>query len=443
MAKLRKVRISQFLKERTGRYHPDDESVRSLKRLDKIDFSGNVYLTDKDSKTDMIIIEPGDLVISGINVSKGAIAIYYGEEPITATIHYSSYTFDESVIDIHYFKRFIRSQYFIQALKDQVKGGIKTEIKPKHLLPLEIYLPDTTQQKEIVSFFDNVESEIASTINLNNQQKCLINNLRQQILQEAIEGKLTAKWREQHPDLISGANHAAKLLENIQAEKERLIKEGVIKKDKSIPPVGDEEKPFELPDGWVWCRLISVSKKITDGTHHSPTNLMTGDFKYITAKNIKDTGVDLKEVSFVSSDVHKEIYSRCNPEKGDILYIKDGATTGIVTINNLEEEFSMLSSVALVKPLINSRYLMYAMKSPLFYQNMRKDMFGVAITRVTIEKITKSINPLPPIFEQSVIVERVENVLVMIDELEKQVSGRKEQSEKLTQSILREAFATS
>ena len=89
----KRVKISQFLKEREGRYDPGDEAVLGLKRLNKIDFSGEIHLSDKGSKTDMIIVEPGDLVISGINVSKGALAVYHGEEPITATIHYSSYMF--------------------------------------------------------------------------------------------------------------------------------------------------------------------------------------------------------------------------------------------------------------------------------------------------------------------------------------------------------------
>ena len=84
--------------------------------------------------------------------------------------------------------------------------------------------------------------------------------------------------------------------------------------------------------------------KLTDGTHHSPKNYPKGNYKYITAKNIKNEGVVLDGVTYVDDETHHEIFSRCNPEYGDILYIKDGATTGVVAINNLEEEFSLLSS---------------------------------------------------------------------------------------------------
>ena len=77
----------------------------------------------------------------------------------------------------------------------------------------------------------------------------------------------------------------------------------------------------------------------------------------------------LSEVTYISRKVHNEIYSRCNPEKGDILYIKDGATTGVVTLNDLDEPFSMLSSVALLKlpPWLFNRLIVQFLKSPFFY----------------------------------------------------------------------------
>ncbi len=142
MAGWRKIKIGEFLFERAERYKPDDKIITGLKRIEKIDFSGNFHIVQKPSKTDMILIYPSDLVISGINVAKGAMGVYRGNENVTATIHYSSYTFDTDKINVEYFKRFLKSTEFIRLLKDKVKGGIKTEIKPKHLLPLEIELPD-------------------------------------------------------------------------------------------------------------------------------------------------------------------------------------------------------------------------------------------------------------------------------------------------------------
>jgi type I restriction enzyme, S subunit len=164
-----------------------------------------------------------------------------------------------------------------------------------------------------------------------------IKKLRELILELAVRGLLVPQDPNDEP--------ASVLLEKIAEEKARLVKDGKIKKAKPLPEISDDEKPFELPIKWQWVRLGTVLKKITDGTHHSPPNGEEGEYLYISAKNIKSDGVMLSNATYITKKVHDEIYSRCDPEYGDILYIKDGATTGIVTINNLEEPFSMLSSV--------------------------------------------------------------------------------------------------
>src|SRR5688572_30669096 len=102
-----KVRIGSFLKVRDSRFKPNDKAISKLKRIEKIDFSGNIFISDKPSNTDMILVKKGDLVISGINVEKGAMSVYVGEEDITATIHYSAYQFDENKIDIDFLKFFL------------------------------------------------------------------------------------------------------------------------------------------------------------------------------------------------------------------------------------------------------------------------------------------------------------------------------------------------
>ena len=105
MAEWKKVKINSFLKERENRYRHEEANKLGFKRLHKIDFSGNIHLVeDKETRTGMILVKHGDLVISGINVEKGAVAVYNGEEDILATIHYSSYSFDKSRIDVEYFK---------------------------------------------------------------------------------------------------------------------------------------------------------------------------------------------------------------------------------------------------------------------------------------------------------------------------------------------------
>ncbi|HCN19106.1 MAG: hypothetical protein A2060_00995 [Planctomycetes bacterium GWA2_50_13] len=440
MANCKKVKISQFLKEREGRYDSSDEAVKSLKRLNKIDFNGEIHLSDKGSKTDMIIIKPEDLVISGINVSKGALAVYHGEEPITATIHYSSYVFDESQIDIDYFKRFLKSQSFVQMLKDQVRGGIKTEIKSKHFLPLEIHLPDIESQKEIISLFKRIENEMDDLSGEITNQQSFLTQLRQRVLQEAVEGNLTTKWREQHPDFISGDNHASKLLEKIKAEKERLVKEGEIKKDKPLVPVADDEKSFDLPEGWVWCRL--------------------GDSGVVNPRNYID---DDLEVSFSPMALISEKYGISpmyetkkwrDAKKGFTHFAENDIAIAKITpcfenskacvfeglINNYGAGTTELH---VLRPIIiNSKYAYIFVKTPSFLADGQQRMTGVCgQKRVPVDYFQNALFPLPPFAEQQAIVERVDKLMSMIDESEKQVTARKEQSEMLMQSFLRETFA--
>ena len=239
------------------------------------------------------------------------------------------------------------------------------------------------------------------------------NKLRQKILDLAIHGKLVPQDPNDEP--------ASVLLERIKAEKERLIKEGKIKRSKKSAKTSDTPHyPYLLPQEWVWVNITEVTSKITDGTHNSPVNLPIGDYKYVTAKNIKTSGVVLDNITYVSKEVHDEIYARCNPEKGDILYIKDGATTGIVTINTLEECFSLLSSVALIKPIkeISNKFLCYFLQSPLCYASVRDSMKGVGITRITLKQIEKWDVPLPPLAEQHRIVAEIERWFSLINIIE-------------------------
>ena len=182
----------------------------------------------------------------------------------------------------------------------------------------------------------------------------------------------------------------------------------------------EDEVPFDLPDGWAWARLTSICLKITDGTHHSPDSFPTGEYKYVTAKNIKLNGIVLDDITYVTAEVHREIFARCNPEIGDILYIKDGATSGIATVNTLHEEFSLLSSVALLKPAheINNWYMCYAMQSPYFYSTTRGDMKGVGITRITLNMLASRLIPVPPQNEQQRISVKSRGQIDLISSIE-------------------------
>lgn len=182
--------------------------------------------------------------------------------------------------------------------------------------------------------------------------------------------------------------------------------------------------PVENEMGWEVKKLGDVCRQITDGTHNSPTNTKNGDFKYVTAKNIKKEGIVLDNITYVDADTHHSIYSRCNPEYGDILYIKDGATTGIATINNLNEEFSLLSSVALLKleDKIMNYYLKAVLNTPSLYNCIRTNMGGAAITRLTLVKIKAIKIPLPPLPLQHLFAQRIEQIEHQKAEVQKAIA---------------------
>ena len=435
--------LSAFLIEREGRFKPNDPKIASYKRLDKIDFSGKIHISEKPSKTDMIIIEPGDLVISGINVAKGALAVYDGDEPVTATIHYSSYRFNKNKIDIEFLKRFLKSPAFISELQNQVKGGIKTEIKPKHLLPLKARIPELAEQQKINQYFDAIDNEVTDLSNEVNTQSSYITKLRQAILQEAIEGKLTADWRKENhfrkgdPDYDSEA-----LLVKIQAEKEKLIKEGKIKKQKPLAPIKAEEVPFELPEGWVWSNYFNVSsitggKRLPQGYTFSKD---ATDHIYIRIVDMKNGSIIDDDLKYIDDEIFNKI-SKYIITKND-LYITIAGTIGQAgLVPKKFDRMNLTENAARVTPyLVNKEWLYYFTISKSIQDQFSSYTKGMAQPKLALFRIQKTNLPIPPLAEQKAIVERVKKLLSMVDELEKQVSERKEQSEQLMQAVLREAF---
>ena len=434
MSNWQKVKIGDFLFERKGRYKPNDEQIVNLPRIEKIDFSGNFHIGNKDSKTDMILIKDGDLVISGINVAKGAIGIYSGED-VTATIHYSSYTFDSNKINVEYFKRFLKSSEFIELLNEQVKGGIKTEIKPKHILPLEIQLPDINTQAQIVQHFENVEDDIADVTKEVLKQESLLKKLKQTILQEAIEGKLTAKYRAKNPDIGT----AKKLLEQIKTEKEKLIKEKKIRPSKPLSPINEDEIPFDIPPSWEWCRLGDIANGFQYGT--STKSKINGRVPVLRMGNIQNGRVLLEELVYTDNESEIEKYSI---EYNDLLFNRTNSRelVGKTAIYSFQEKAIYAGYLIKYSMILsNSHYINYVMNSPFHYQwcaKVRSDAIGQSNINAT--KLQSYIVPLPPLEEQKEIVATIEKLFTLCNELESEINQNKTTVDNLMVTVLKESF---
>ena len=164
------------------------------------------------------------------------------------------------------------------------------------------------------------------------------------------------------------------------------------------------------PD-WPMVELGEVCEKIMDGTHFSPSNTEKGERLYITSKNVRENYLDLSNISYISEEAHRSIFSRCPVKTGDVLYIKDGANTGLAAINTLTEEFSLLSSVAVMRgnpEVLENRFLAFYLNSERGRQSMLSLISGVAITRLTLTKLNAAQIPLPPLATQRAIVAEIE-----------------------------------
>lgn len=431
---MKKVKIATFLKERKIKLKPDEANSSNLKRIEKIDFAGNITIAPTTTKTDMILVKKGDLVISGINVEKGALTIYQGEEDVLASIHYSAYEFDETQIYILYLKYFLKSREFRKLLIEQSGSGIKNEIKAKHILPLEIKLPSIQEQYRIVERIQAVENDIVELNKEVMQQYEDCKNLRQSILQQAVEGKLCEQNSDDEP--------ASVLLEKIKKEKDKLVEEGNIKKQKDLLPISDEEKPFELPNGWEWCRLGELILDLKDGPHYSPQYQSHG-IPFISGRNITTKGIDFSTAKYISEELNEELSKRCKPEYGDILYTK-GGETGKAVINDTVEKFNVWVHVAVLKPStkVLNRYVVLALNSPHCYALSQKYTHGTGNRDLGLTRMILITLPIPPLQEQQRIVEKVDRLMLLCDELEKEVNAAQQYASQLMESVLQEAFST-
>ena len=420
-----KVEIGAFLNERKDRLKPDEANSLGLKRIEKIDFQGKIHLVDnKPTKTNMILVKNGDLVISGINVEKGALSIYKGKEDVLATIHYSSYKYDSDLINIDYLRWFLKSEEFKKVLLEQVGGGIKTEIKPKKFLPLKINLANKDKQSSILKLLDEVNKYNEDVISINHINKEEASQLRKSILQEAAQGKLVAQDPNDEP--------ASELLNRIKAEKEQLISDKKIKKEKPLPEITDDEIPFELPKGWVWCRLGDIINLIS-GQHILSDNYNKNQLgiPYLTGPS------DFGKINPVYTKWTEK--PKVTADQNSILITVKGSGIGKLNILNDDKIAISRQLMALHATQINHRFLyLYLLIKNEYLQDKKT---GIAIPGITREDICSLLFPLPSLNEQKRIVAKVDELMNLCDQLEIQIKESKENADMLMQSVLQEAFA--
>ena len=262
--------------------------------------------------------------------------------------------------------------------------------------------------------------------------------LKNAILQEAIEGRLVPQDANDEP--------ASALLARIRKEKEQLVKAGKLKKkDLEVKPISEDEIPFEIPDSWEWVRFSDLYWQLTDGTHSTPKYTTSG-VPFLSVKDMSSGKLSFANTKYISPEEHSILSQRCHPQKGDMLLSKVG-TTGVPLIIDTDKEFSIFVSLALVKffpNLIDSKFLLYLINSPLVQLQAADNTRGVGNKNWVLKAISDTIMVLPPLAEQHRIVAKIEELLPKVEKYGKAQDAlnklNAELPECLKKSILQEAI---
>ena len=295
-----------------------------------------------------------------------------------------------------YFDKFANGRYS--------KGALYPAIGENDFLTGIIPLPPLKEQVRIVKALNEIFKQIDIIANLQSRYANNLSALNKKILELAVQGKLVPQDPSDEP--------ASVLLKKIAAEKQKLIKEGKIKKQKKLPAITKNEIPFEIPESWKWVRMKQVASIITDGEHSTPKRIKDFDGYYLlSARNVRDGYIQLDDVDYVDKDEYLRLAKRCNPKKGDVL-ISCSGSVGRCTVVEDNNNYVMVRSAAVISPIFfNPRYLMYAVQSECVQKQINSLKKQTAQANLFLGAISELIIPIPPIEEQNEIVEQLDILL--------------------------------
>ena len=320
--------------------------------------------------------------------------------------------------------------YFLMSQKvafvKRGEGGAQPNISKEKIVSTLMPLPPVAEQKRIVEKLRILQPYIDYYAVLEKSDIKLTQSfpekLKKSILQYAVQGKLVPQDPADEP--------ASVLLERIRAEKEQLIKEGKIKRDKhesvifrrdnsyyekvdGIERCIDDEIPFEIPASWAWTRLFSLCSNITDGEHKTPRRTAEYEGYYLlSARNIRDGHLSLEDVDYVDGKEYLLISKRCNPKRNNIL-ISCSGSIGRVCLVPDDGNYVMVRSAAVAVPiLVHSKYLMYALQSEIVQKQIKSKIKQAVQANLFQGEIRNLIIPVPPFDEQQRIVRKLDYLLI-------------------------------
>ena len=329
-------------------------------------------------------------------------------------------------INAYYIVEFLKSPYVDQVINSVTYGVKMPRVGTETMTSLLVPLPPISEQARIVARLKCVLSAVQSYNTAYDKGEKLTTEfpiqLKKSILQYAVQGKLVPQDPADEP--------ASVLLERIRAEKEQLVKEGKVKRDKhesvifrrdnsyyekvdGIERCIDDEIPLEIPASWVWTRLFSLCSNITDGEHKTPRRTAEYVGYYLlSARNIRDGHLSLEDVDYVDGKEYSLISKRCNPKRNNIL-ISCSGSIGRVCLVPDDGNYVMVRSAAVAVPiLVHSKYLMYALQSEIVQKQIKSKIKQAVQANLFQGEIRNLIIPVPPFDEQQRIVRKLDYFLI-------------------------------
>ena len=308
---------------------------------------------------------------------------------------------------------------------DNAKGVAYPAINDDRLYKALIPIPPLGEQFRIVSAIESVDASIRD-YGVKEEALRALNgsfpeSLKKSILQEAVQGKLVPQDPSDEP--------AEALLERIREEKQRLIKEGKIKKDKHESVIFrrdnshyekrgpdevciDDALPFEIPENWTWARLSSACVSIADGDHQPPPQVQDG-IPFLVISNVSDGRVDFSDTRYVPKEYFDSLAEIRIPQCGDLLFTVTGSY-GIVIPVQTERKFCFQRHIALIKfSCLSPDFMKLWLSSPLVYEQCRRAATGTAQKTVGLASLKGLLIPIPPLNEQKRIVQKLNTLLAL------------------------------
>jgi type I restriction enzyme, S subunit len=384
------------------------------------------------------LCKTNDFIVAEMDAKFGGYGVIPEElDGAIVSSHYYLYEVDTTQLDLAFLETIIDAGI----IQDQIKAVGSTNysrVSAKEVLEYEIPCPALARQQEISQLYAKYKTTVQVLSTELDHQTDLLQKLRQRLLQEAIEGKLTAGWRAAHPDV----EPASELLERIQAEKERLIAERKIRKQKALPPINADEIPFDLPQGWEWAKMGDLGI-VTRGK--GPKYDETGKSLILNQKCVRWFHVDIQHAKKVSDSWFNSISKNFQTVKDDVLVNSTGEGTigraAIVDTNS--QGFLFDSHLLRFQTSLNSFFVTLFVNS-FHGQTQIDNLKGAKTTKQTelgVNNFSNLVICAPPLTEQKAIVAKVEKLLALCDQLESEIAQNQENAEKLLQAVLREAFS--